>query len=410
MLIRSRVVLPISQPAIENGAVAISGSQITAVGRWTDLASKTSVLDLGDSIVLPGLINAHCHLDYTSMAGQIAAAKSFPDWIKSILALKAQWSYADYALSWLHGAKMLLARGVTTVADIEAVPELLSEVWTATPLRVLSFLEMTGIKSQRPAAAILREAEAKILSLRSSKRDVGLSPHAPYSTSPALLRLTGRTARRNNWRVTTHVAESAAEFEMFMYRRGPLFDWLKPQRDMNDCGHGSPVQHLARNHLLGPNALAVHVNYLWDNDAHLLGETGTHVVHCPRSHAYFGHQRFPRLELSAQGVNICLGTDSLASAKRERGERLELDMFAEMRALAAKSSDLSSPEILQMATLNGARALGLEGKLGELRAGSFADLIAIPFDGTGKDVYDAVLRHGGAVSASMIDGKWVIAP
>ena len=85
-------------------------------------------------------------------------------------------------------------------------------------------------------------------------------------------------------------------------------------------------------------------------------------------------------------------------------------MFAEMRALAAKSSDLSPSEILQMATLNGARALGLEGKLGELRAGSFADLIAIPFNGVGKDVHEAVLRHGGPVSASMIDGKWVIAP
>src|SRR5205814_7340011 len=98
---------------------AITNGQITAVGRWRDIANRASArpVDLGDSILLPGLINAHCHLDYTDMAGQILPAKSFPDWIKSILALKAQWSYTEYAQSWLKGAKMLLNHGVTTVID-----------------------------------------------------------------------------------------------------------------------------------------------------------------------------------------------------------------------------------------------------------------------------------------------------
>jgi cytosine/adenosine deaminase-related metal-dependent hydrolase len=217
-------------------------------------------------------------------------------------------------------------------------------------------------------------------------------------------------ARQRRWRLSTHVAESESEFDMFMYRRGPLFEWLEPQRDMTDCGHGSPVRHLARQNALGPEMLAVHVNYLWDHDAELLGETATHVVHCPRSHAYFGHRRFPRRELEKASVNICLGTDSLVSTLKPRSGSLALDMFAEMRCLASKSSDLEPESIVRMATVHGARSLGLEGQVGEIRTGAFADMIAIPFRGRVADVFGAILAHEGSVGASMIDGKWAVEP
>jgi cytosine/adenosine deaminase-related metal-dependent hydrolase len=160
VILRARVVLPISQAPLENGALFISGNRIAAVGPWHKIKAHAEgeIVDLGDSILLPGLINAHCHLDYTDMAGQIARPKNFPDWIKAILALKANWSYTDFANSWLHGAKMLLESGTTTVADIEAVPELLPDTWSSTPLRVLSFLEMTSVRSGRSASEILDEA------------------------------------------------------------------------------------------------------------------------------------------------------------------------------------------------------------------------------------------------------------
>src|SRR5690606_19255911 len=103
------------------------------------------------------LVNAHCHLDYTNMAGMIPAPKNFPDWIKAMLALKAHWSYSEYSQSWLNGAQMLLRTGTTTLADIEAVPELLPDVWNATPLRVVSLLELTNVKSRRPASEIICE-------------------------------------------------------------------------------------------------------------------------------------------------------------------------------------------------------------------------------------------------------------
>ena len=413
LLLRARLVLPVSKPPIPDGAVLISRNRVAAVGRWRELSapSRRAAVDLGDVILMPGLVNAHCHLDYTDMAGELPPPKSFPEWLKLITASKAAWSYSDFAQSWLYGAQMLVRTGATTVADIEAVPQLLPEVWGATPLRVFSFLEMISIRPDRQPARVLQEAVDRVESLGAARCRAGLSPHAPYTTVPELLRLTARTARRRRWRLTTHVAESAIEYEMFARGRGAMFDWLQRSgRDISDCGLGSPVEHLERCGLLGGNLLAAHANYLGRKDAALLGKCGVHVVHCPRSHLYFGHDAFPFRQLAKAGVNLCLGTDSLASVYKPRRQTVELSLFEEMRALAQAHPWLSARSIVRLVTLNGARALGLRGRIGELSEGSFADLIALPFAGRPAEVHDAILHHAGDVTASMIDGRWAIAP
>jgi cytosine/adenosine deaminase-related metal-dependent hydrolase len=306
---------------------------------------------------------------------------------------------------------MLLRTGTTSVADIEAVPELLPEVLQATPLRVFSFLEMIGIKSQRQPRAIVEEAVARIEALKGGRGGVGLSPHAPYSTVPELLRLSAETARRRRWRLATHVAESALEFEMFTRGRGPMFGWLQRSgRDMSDCGLGSPVRHLERCGALSERLLAAHVNYLAPGDAALLAKRKVHVVHCPRGHWYFRHDPFPLRRLARAGVNVCLGTDSLASVQKPRRQSVELNLFEEMRALARNEPTLPAREILRMATVNGASALGVGGQIGELAPGCLADLISLPFTGKAADVYEGVLRHGGDVAGSMIDGQWAVEP
>ena len=277
------------------------------------------------------------------------------------LALKGGWGYTEFAQSWLHGAQMLVRTGTTTVLDVEAVPELIPDLWNATPLRVLSFRELINLRSRSEAGEIIETAAREWSSLPEAAGRVGLSPHAPYSTTTELLRAAARTATQRNWRLTTHVAESESEFEMFMHRRGPLYDWLQSQREMSDCGHGSPVQNLERCGYLSENLLAVHANYLWRDDASTLARRKVSIVHCPRSHAYFGHRSFPRAELAASGINICLGTDSLASTIKIRKEPPELNMFAEMQALAAGQPGLSPETILRMATLHGAIALGRRG-------------------------------------------------
>src|SRR5690349_5618010 len=115
MLLRARLVLPVAQLPIEHGGILLSGNRIVAVDRWADLRGHHgNSIDLGEVVLLPGLVNAHCHLDYTGMVGKIPPPKSFPDWIKALLALKAHWSYTEYAHSWLEGANMLVRQGVTT--------------------------------------------------------------------------------------------------------------------------------------------------------------------------------------------------------------------------------------------------------------------------------------------------------
>src|SRR6266540_1448915 len=334
MLLRARIVVPVSRPPIDDGAVAVSAGRVAWAGRWKDRPAMAGVevQDFGESALLPGLVNAHCHLDYTGMAGLLPPPKHFTDWIKAIVALKASWTIEDFAVSWRRGARMLLETGTTTVADVEAVPELLPAAWGATPLRVITFRELISLRSREAARELVERC---------------------------------------------------------------VNDCLKGQRDMSDCGQGSPVQHPERCGYLDTNVLAVHANHLDRRDASLLAANGVSVVHCPRSHDYFRHLKFPRQELESAGVNVCLGTDSLASVRKESGRAPKLSLFAEMQSLARAAPGLAAEAILRMATVNGARALGRAGAIGEISRGAAADLIALPIGGASGDVFEAVIHHAG---------------
>jgi cytosine/adenosine deaminase-related metal-dependent hydrolase len=278
-------------------------------------------------------------------------------------------------------------------------------------LRVFSFLEMIGITGRRPPEEILGETLSRARSLRRAGCRPGLSPHAPYSTLPSLLAQCGRAMRRHRLRLATHVAESATEYEMFRHGRGEMYEWLKRSaREMSDCGGRTPVEHLERCGVLGPSTVVAHANYITPEDIALLAERGVSVAHCPRSHAYFRHDSFPFRPLMSAGVNICLGTDSLASVWKSRGQVVELDMFQEMGALAVSAPFLAPRAILRMATVNGAISLGIQDSVGHLTPGTRADLVSIPFSARPKEVYEAVVAHCGPVKGSMVSGRWVIPP
>src|SRR5437870_5609776 len=154
MILRARVVVPISRSPLEDGAVQTLGKHITWVGRWAELpaAERTDVIDLGESVLLPGLVNAHCHLDYTNMVGKLAPPRRFTNWIQSLVALKATWTENDFATSWIRGSEMLLRTGTTTVADIESVPTLIPAAWEKSPLRVISFRELIALRDSPETA------------------------------------------------------------------------------------------------------------------------------------------------------------------------------------------------------------------------------------------------------------------
>ena len=409
MIIRARCLQPIGEPTLDNGAMVIEAGRIEWLGRWRDCerSGRVPVRDLGEVAIVPGFINAHCHLDYTSMAGKIPPPKYFPDWVKTILSLKAHWGYSEFAGSWLEGARMLVESGTTTVCDIESYPEMLPENWSATPLRVFSFLEMTGVKDQRQADEVLQETLAQLDRITAGARNApGLSPHALYSTTPELMRKAAAAARERGLRLTTHVSESEAEFQMFHDAHGPFYDWLKNQRQMADCGRTSPVQLLKEYGMLGPDTLLAHGNYLAPGDEEILGRTSTSVVHCPRSHEYFEHRAFPFDHLEKKGVNLCLGTDSLATTLRRRGEEPRLSLWEEMELFASRYPGVRPRTIFEMVTLNPARALRKSEELGQLKPGAAGDFVSLCYSGkpASENLYESLL-HEPAVQEVYIAGQ-----
>jgi cytosine/adenosine deaminase-related metal-dependent hydrolase len=177
---------------------------------------------------------------------------------------------------------------------------------------------------------------------------------------------------------------------------------------MVDCGSGSPIEHAKRHGVLREGTLAIHGNYLDDDDIRLLAENQVSLVHCPRSHAYFGHAPFRAEALRAAGVNLCLGTDSLATM---RDGDAELSLFDELRAYREafpEMADLDLETLLQCVTVNPARGLGMAGQVGELTAGAFADLIVLSFDGPNESALEAIVNHTGPARLVMLDGEWEV--
>jgi cytosine/adenosine deaminase-related metal-dependent hydrolase len=386
-------------PPIENGAVVISGDRITDVGKFPEISKRypgEEIVDLGEQALLPGLINAHCHLDYTFLRGKIPRQRSFTDWIRAINAEKAKLSPDDYVTSINEGFVEAKRCGTTTIANLTAFPELISQIHA--PIRTSWFAELIDVREPGSANDIVGLAVVKL----KATKHWGLAPHAPFTASGNLYRRCEEIARPEKVLLTTHLAESREEMSMFREASGPLYDFLKEiGRDMSDCGKRTPVtQFVGR---LGVASLShwllVHLNELSESDFDLLGRLPKKfsVIHCPRSHEYFGHSSFQFHKLRELGFNICLGTDSLASNS-------DLSLFAEMRAFQKEFPDVSAKEIFKMVTVNGARGLRQEKSLGQIRSGSSADLIAVPCERS-TSVFDEIVAFDQAVSWSMIGGE-----
>ncbi|HZA37841.1 MAG TPA: amidohydrolase family protein [Candidatus Baltobacteraceae bacterium] len=411
MIIRARIVVTMDGPPIENGAIAISKNQIIDVGKFPEISARHSgleVVDLGERALLPGLINAHCHLDYTCLRGKIRPQKSFTDWIRAINTEKSKLSRQDYLVSIAEGFAEAKRFGTTTVANLTAFPELISEIQT--PIRTWWFAELIDVRSPERANEIVDRA---IESLEPAENR-GLAPHAPFTASSNLYRLCEEVARRQSILLTTHLAESREELEMFRNQSGPLYEFMKSiGRPMDDCGQETPLAFFANIAGAPPSTslragsgralpnewIVAHLNELAESGFKLLKESTNkfHLVHCPRSHDYFGHSRFRFEKLRGLGFNICLGTDSLASNE-------DLSLFAEMRAFQRSESGISPDKILELVTVNAARSLHQENALGRIRPGFRADLIAIPYGGH-ADLFEQIVAFAGSIDWMTVNGR-----
>jgi aminodeoxyfutalosine deaminase len=407
MIIRARVIVTMDGPPIENGAVAVSGNRIIDVGKFPEISARHSgqqLIDLGEQVMLPGLINAHCHLDYTCLRGQIPPKKSFADWIRAINAEKAKLSAQDYLASITEGFAETKRFGTTTIANLTAFPELIPQL--APPIRTWWFAELIDVRSPERANELVDRAIGALKQARDSSGGLGLAPHALFTASTNLYRRCEEIAQRENILLTTHLAESREEMSMFRDGAGPLYDFMRSiGRPIDDCGHDTSLAlFVSAIGAPGGRALPVgwivaHLNELAKSDFELLEafRGKFHVVHSPRSHDYFAHSAFAFERLRDLGFNICLGTDSLASNEN-------LNLFAEMRAFRRGETVVSPKETLEMVTVNGGRALGRPQILGRIRANYFADLIAIPCRGI-TDVFEEIVAFDGPVDWMTVNGR-----
>ena len=418
---------------IENGAVAVSGNRIVDVGKFDDIKTRNAgnTVDLGEQALLPGLINAHCHFDYTCLRGKISRQKSFTDWIRAINAEKSDLSPEDFLASINDGFEETKRFGTTAVANLTAFPELISQVQP--PIRTYWFVELIDIRAPQRANELVESAIESLGRARSEPvlpvtpkpgeggsdaeggTPRGLAPHALFTASKDLFRRCEAIAQQEHILLTTHLAESREEMEMFRDASGPLYDFLKGiGRPMDDSGNGTPLKSFLnlidrggspnRSWAIEVNRhylpwIVVHLNELTEGDFDLLEQSNSkfHIVHCPGSHNYFGHSPFAFDRLRSFGFNICLGTDSLASNK-------SLSLFAEMRAFQKEFPSVSAEEIFQMVTVNPARALQQENALGQIRPGFTADLIAVPCSDS-RDVVEQIIAFDGPVRWSMVNGQ-----
>ena len=149
MLLRACQIYPVSSPSIEDGFVRLDGGCISEIGPWSECSNQSEAEDLGEVILMPGLVNTPCHLDYTDFVGAIPSASSFTDWIRAIVDLKADVDDAALQASWLRGAQQCLNHGITTLGNIETRRDLLPDLWSQTPLRMVSFLEIILLQPEQ---------------------------------------------------------------------------------------------------------------------------------------------------------------------------------------------------------------------------------------------------------------------
>ncbi len=401
-ILRAKVVLPMNAPPIDDGAVLVTGHTIRAVGSWSEIqatASAATVRDLGEQVLLPGLINAHCHLDYSCLKGQVHYAHSFIEWILSLVQLRDTKSEQEYRDGFRQGADELIRSGTTTAVNITTFPGLVDAAGDC-PLRLIWCFELLDFGQDRPADELFAELENFIDSHPQLPGNYGLAPHAPYTTSEGLYVLAARAAEARGCLLTTHLAESVEEDDMFRRGQGHMFDYFRRQgRDMSDCKHQGVFQLFTDLGVLGPHCLLAHVNHPTRRDLELLRESGAHVVHCPKTHRFFHRDTAPIKLLTAAGINVCLGTDSLASND-------SLDLIKEMHTFALDFTDLPAEQIVRMATTAPARALGHAKTLGVLTPR--ADLIALLLQSDSPDPYESVVYADRPPSHVMVGGKFVI--
>jgi cytosine/adenosine deaminase-related metal-dependent hydrolase len=401
-LIRADWILPISNVPIRGGELLVEGGRILAVGRRGELsargeASPPEVRDLGQVAVLPGLVNAHVHLELSWMRGAVPPADSMPAWARRLIELRRV-SGGDDTSAIGPAIEELRAAGTALVGDVGNTLASCGPL-SASPLRAVVFHELIGFNPVEPDAVVdaaIARAEA---APRAETVRVSLAAHAPYSTAPELFATIARRWAGRGLPVAVHLAESQDEVRFLRDGGGAWREILdemgawRPGWEPPGCG---PAEYLDRLGFLGPERLAVHGVHLDRAELRLLASRGATIVSCPRSNAWTGAGTPPVAEFYESGARVAFGTDSLASVG-------SLNLFEELAAARRIAPQVPAGVLLRSATLEGARALGFGSQLGSIEPGKSAELISVSVPRSSSEIEEELVR---GVSPDRIAWIW----
>jgi cytosine/adenosine deaminase-related metal-dependent hydrolase len=363
---------PIDQPPIRDAVVEISDGVIVAIGAAT--AAADGITDLGNVVLLPGLINAHTHLELSWLRGRVPPATSFTSWVKGLFATRGAPDSAmtPEMIAPIHDAiREAQASGTMAVGDISNSLAAV-EPMAAAGLKGVVFHELLGFK-ERDGASI-EATRARRTAAAAHGIPISLAPHAPYSTSVELFKAIRDAVNEHQLGImSVHLGESPEEIELLHKGTGPWRaileligawrnDWPTPA-----CG---PVEFLDRHGVIDDKTLVVHGVQFDDAALALLRQRGATLVTCPRSNQWVGVGYPPIDRFYQSGVAVAVGTDSLASVEN-------LNLFSELKTMRWLAPGVAARRILESATLVGARALGLEREFGSLTAGKSAPVLAV---------------------------------
>src|SRR5882672_3202644 len=395
----ARWVLPITSPVIENGAVACERSNIIAVGPRTEIVSRfpdSRIEDFGAAAILPGLVNAHSHLELTVMRGFLEREENdFLAWLRKLTIARLAMTAEDLLVSATCGAIEAARAGVTCLGDASSAAAQAMKALQAVGLRGIVYQESFGPDPRLADenVAQLREQISELRALEDGMVRVGVSPHAPYTVSGPQLELISRLALDEQIPLMMHAAESEAERLFMLNGVGPFAEGLSARGIDWQAPGISTIQYLKRHGVLETRPLFAHCINVDDTDLELIKQSNSGIAHCPKSNAKLGHGRAPLAQFIARGINFGLGSDSVAS--NNTCDILEEARFATLLARLPSSSDsfrgglpanndghpISAEQVLFAATLGGARSMGVDDQIGALAKGMQADITIVNLKG-----------------------------
>lgn len=431
MILSAEIILPISRPPIYNGAALIKNGKIDEIGTKERLLNKyknEEYLNLKDAVLMPGLINLHTHLELTALKGTIinknnpalpSEKTALVSWILALIESKKRSSMDELISGIKNGIKEAVSTGTTTIADLTTRNTIYStsvfgeSFYTIknVGLRGFVFAEILNFDSSA-AENYWKDTEKVIEQIRKdedSLTSIGIAPHSIYSVSSKLLKIVRDYAIKEKMKMSMHVAESMEEKDFISKNKGIIkdiyhkkFNW-DGKRDFKR--YPSSIEYINKNGLLSKDLLAVHCVHLTDEDMKRLSERNTPVVLCPRSNTFIGVGIASFDKLASMGITIGIGTDSYAS-------NYSLNMWDEMRFAylffrKTSRTNIKAEDIIKCGTINGAKALGIDNKIGTLDIGKEADLIAVRLHKKDIDIYRDLLLNTKPddVVMTMVAGK-----